>query len=85
MMFDDFQVVAVLDWEMAGGFAEIDLGWMAYLPVLQDISSSELPGCPTSCRPGPGRDLRRPPPGAPAICAGVAYAAMRHGVIMRRV
>jgi aminoglycoside phosphotransferase (APT) family kinase protein len=90
MLFADFEVVGVLDWEMAGvAPPEVDLGWMAYLHrFFQDLATDMgAPGLPDFLRPvdlaadyteltgrTPG-DLRWP----------VAYAAMRHGVIMRRV
>lgn len=90
MLFADFEVAGVLDWEMAGiAPPEIDLGWMAYLHrFFQDLTTDlGAPGLPDMFRPadvvaayadaggGPVGDLRWP----------MAYAAMRHGVIMRRV
>lgn len=90
MMFVDFQVTAVLDWEMAGvAPPEVDLGWMAYLHLFfQDISSSlELPGLPDFMQ---AKDLAVTYEAATGHAPGdltwhIAYAAMRHGVIMRRV
>lgn len=90
MMFVDFQVTAVLDWEMAGvAPPEVDLGWMAYLHLFfQDISSSlELPGIPDFMRP---EDLAITYEAATGQKPGdlrwhIAYSAMRHGAIMRRV
>lgn len=90
MMFAGFETVAVLDWEMAGvAPPEVDLGWMAYLHLFfQDISTSlALPGLPDFMRPD---DLAA----TYALATGqqpgdlrwhMAYSAMRHGVIMRRV
>lgn len=90
MMFVDFEVSAVLDWEMAGvAPPEIDVGWMAYLHrFFQDITTDlGEPGLPDFLTPRdlaatytevsgrPLGDLRWP----------MAYAAMRHGIIMRRV
>ncbi len=90
MMFRDYEVVAVLDWEMAGvAPPEVDLGWMCYLHLFfQDLTTDlGAPGLPGMLRPADlaeqygaltGRD--------PAHLRWfVAYAAMRHGVIMRRV
>ena len=90
MMFVDFQVTAVLDWEMAGvAPPEVDLGWMAYLHLFfQDLSTSlGLPGLPDFML---ARDLAVTYEAATGYAPGdlrwhVAYAAMRHGVIMRRV
>ncbi|MEZ5204465.1 MAG: phosphotransferase [Acidimicrobiales bacterium] len=90
MMFADFEVVAVLDWEMAGiAPPEVDLGWMAYLHLFfQDIATDlGLPGLPNFMAPADlvatyqaltGRTLGN-------LRWHVAYSAMRHGVIMRRV
>ena len=90
MIFDGFDVAAVLDWEMAGlAPPEVDLGWMAYLHLFfqdltTDLGEAGLPGLlraervagATRRRSGrPVGDLRWP----------MAYAAIRHGVIMRRV
>ncbi len=90
MLFADFDVVGVLDWEMAGlAPPEVDLGWMTYLHwFFQDLTTGlGAVGLPAMFRPAEvaaayreasGRevgDLRWP----------VAYAAMRHGIIMRRV
>jgi aminoglycoside phosphotransferase (APT) family kinase protein len=90
MMFADFQVVAVLDWEMAGvAPPEVDLGWMAYLHLFfQDLSTSlGLPGLPDFMQ---AEDLAVTYEAVSGRKPGrlrwhVAYAAMRHGVIMRRV
>jgi aminoglycoside phosphotransferase (APT) family kinase protein len=90
MMFADFQVVAVLDWEMAGvAPPEVDLGWMAYLHLFfQDLSTSlGLPGLPDFMQ---AKDLAATYEAVSGRVPGdlrwhVAYAAMRHGVIMRRV
>jgi aminoglycoside phosphotransferase (APT) family kinase protein len=90
MMFDGFDVNAVLDWEMAAiGPAEIDLGWMAYLHLFfQDLATSlGAEGLPDFMQPA---DLAA----AYEVSSGrkpgdltwhIAYAAMRHGVVMRRV
>jgi aminoglycoside phosphotransferase (APT) family kinase protein len=90
MMFADFECVAVLDWEMAGvAPPEVDLGWMAYLHLFfQDLAVDlGAPGLPDFMQ---ARDLAASyeaivgrAPGA--LRWHVAYAAMRHGVIMRRV
>ena len=90
MLFVDFETTAVLDWEMAGiAPPEVDLGWMTYLHCFfQDIALDlGVPGFP---------DLFRPVDVVAAYAAltgyepgdltwYIAYAAMRHGVIMRRV
>ncbi len=90
MMFRDNRVVAVLDWEMASvAPPEVDLGWMCYLHLFfQDIATDMgLPGLPDLFRP---TDVAR----AYAEVTGytptdltwfVAFAAVRHGAIMRRV
>lgn len=53
VLFQDFQPVAVLDWEMAAVCPrEIDLGWLIYAhSIFQDMSSVfELPGVPDFLR-----------------------------------
>lgn len=90
MMFADFDVVAVLDWEMAGiAPPEVDLGWMAYLHLFfQDLTTSlGAEGLADFMRPV---DLAAAYSEASGRVPGdltwhIAYAAMRHGVIMRRV
>jgi len=90
LLFEDFEVTGVLDWEMASvAPPEVDLGWMTYLHrFFQDLAVDlGSPGLPdflrpadvtaayhehSACRLG---DLRWP----------MAYAAFRHGVIMRRI
>jgi aminoglycoside phosphotransferase (APT) family kinase protein len=90
MMFRDNQVVAVLDWEMAAvAPPEVDLGWMCYLHLFfQDLAVDlGAPGLPDMFRPvdvaaayaGP-RDAH---PGD--LTWHIAFAAIRHGAIMRRV
>ncbi len=90
MMFRDFEVVAVLDWEMASvAPPEVDLGWLCYLhrffhDIATDLGAEGLP------------DLFRPVDVATtyAEVSGyrpadlrwfMAFAAVRHGAIMRRV
>ncbi|MCB0977281.1 MAG: phosphotransferase family protein [Acidimicrobiales bacterium] len=90
MIFQGFDVAAVLDWEMVDvAPPEIDLGWMAYLHrFFQDLTTDlGEAGLPDLLRPTTLRglyedatdrkvgDLRWP----------MAYAAIRHGAIMRRV
>jgi aminoglycoside phosphotransferase (APT) family kinase protein len=90
MLFADFEVAAVLDWEMAGvAPPEVDLGWMAYLHLFfHDIAVDlGLPGMADFMR---ADDLAAAYEAASGRRLGdlrwhVAYAAMRHGVIMRRV
>ena len=90
MMFRDNEVVAVLDWEMAAvAPPEVDLGWMCYLHLFfQDLAVQlGAPGLPDMFRPS---DVRATYAEAAGRQPGdlrwhIAYAAMRHGVIMRRV
>ena len=90
MMFQDNEVVAVLDWEMAAvAPPEVDLGWMCYLHLFfQDLAVQlGAPGLPDMFRPV---DVAASYSTAAGYEVGdltwhIAYAAMRHGVIMRRV
>ena len=90
MMFRDGEVVAVLDWEMAAvAPPEVDLGWMCYLHFFfQDLAVDlGAPGLPGMMRPGElarsyGQISGREPED---LTWFIAYAAIRHGVIMRRV
>jgi aminoglycoside phosphotransferase (APT) family kinase protein len=90
MMFRDNEVVAVLDWEMAAvAPPEVDLGWMCYLHLFfQDLAVQlGAPGLPGMFRPV---DVRATYSTVAGHGLGdlrwhIAYAAMRHGVIMRRV
>lgn len=90
MMFDRFEVVAVLDWEMAAvAPPEVDLGWMTYLHLFfQDLTTDlGAPGIPDFMLPADVTatyaDLSGRNPAD--LTWYLAYAAMRHGVIMRRV
>ena len=90
MMFVDFEVAAVLDWEMASvAPPEVDLGWMVYLHrCFQDITTDlGADGMAEFMRPV---DVVSTYEAASGRRVGdlrwhIAYAAMRHGVIMRRV
>jgi aminoglycoside phosphotransferase (APT) family kinase protein len=90
MMFADFEVAAVLDWEMAGvAPPEVDLGWMAYLHLFfQDITNDlGLPGIPDFMA---AKDVSDSYANATGKAPGnlrwhIAYSAMRHGAVMRRV
>ncbi|MGH9079211.1 MAG: phosphotransferase family protein [Acidimicrobiales bacterium] len=90
MMFRDHRVVAVLDWEMAAvAPPEIDIGWMCYLHLFfQDLAvQMSAPGLPQMFRPvdvaASYAALSGRTPGD--LTWHIAFAAMRHGVIMRRV
>ncbi len=90
MMFAGFDVAAVLDWEMAAlAPPEVDLGWMAYLHLFfQDLTTSlGAEGLPDFMRPAELAAIYTEASGrAPGdLTWHIAYAAMRHGVIMRRV
>jgi aminoglycoside phosphotransferase (APT) family kinase protein len=90
MMFRDNEVVAVLDWEMAAvAPPEVDLGWMCYLHLFfQDLAVDlGVPGLPDMFRPVDVRAAYTAAAGHPVgdLTWHIAYAAMRHGVIMRRV
>ena len=90
MMFAGFEVAAVLDWEMAGvAPPEVDLGWMAYLHLFfQDITNDlGLPGIPDFMA---AKDVSDSYANATGKAPGnlrwhIAYSAMRHGAVMRRV
>jgi aminoglycoside phosphotransferase (APT) family kinase protein len=90
MMFRDHRVVAVFDWEMAAvAPPEVDIGWMCYLHLFfQDLAvQMGAPGLPDMFRPvdvaASYADHAARPPGD--LTWHIAFAAMRHGVIMRRV
>jgi aminoglycoside phosphotransferase (APT) family kinase protein len=90
MLFDGFEVAAVLDWEMAGvGPPELDLGWTVYLHrFFQDLAEQMgMPGLPDFMTRGDVSTIYAELTGrAPVDLEWYAtYAAMRHGVIMRRV
>jgi aminoglycoside phosphotransferase (APT) family kinase protein len=90
MMFRDNEVVAVLDWEMAAvAPPEVDLGWMCYLHLFfQDLAVQlGAPGLPDMFRPVDVAATYAEAAGRPVgdLRWHIAYAAMRHGVIMRRV
>ena len=90
MMFRDNEVVAVLDWEMAAvAPPEVDLGWMCYLHLFfQDLAVDlGAPGLPDMFRPVDVAATYSAAAGHPVgdLKWHIAYAAMRHGVIMRRV
>ncbi len=90
MMFVDFEVTAVLDWEMASlAPPEVDLGWMTYMHRFFDDITVDLgaDGMRQFMRP---TDVVATYEAASGRTVGdlrwhMAYAAMRHGVIMRRV
>jgi aminoglycoside phosphotransferase (APT) family kinase protein len=90
MMFRDNEVVAVLDWEMAAlAPPEVDLGWMCYLHLFfQDLAVDlGAPGLPDMFRPVDVARSYSALSGRPVkdLTWFIAFAAMRHGAIMRRV
>jgi aminoglycoside phosphotransferase (APT) family kinase protein len=90
MMFQDFEPVAVLDWEMASvGPREIDLGWMIYIHrFFQDlVEDLGLPGMPHILTRETVAELYRSFTGYEAkdLDFYTAYAALRHGIVMFRI
>lgn len=90
MLFDGFDVAAVLDWEMAGvAPAELDLGWTIYLHrFFQDLAEQMgMPGLPDFMTEADVSATYEDLTGRKPVDLQWygTYAAMRHGVIMRRV
>jgi aminoglycoside phosphotransferase (APT) family kinase protein len=90
MMFTDNQVVAVLAWEMAEvAPPEVGLGWLCYLHMFFQDLAVQLggPGLPDLLQPA---EVRRGYGRIAGITPGdltwhIFYAAVRHGLNMRRV
>ena len=87
MLWQDFEPVAVLDWEMATvGPPEVDVAWMIFLhSFFQDLAARfEMPGTPRLH--GPGRDHRdlrgavRSRAARRRVVRGVRRAALRDRV-----
>ena len=90
IMFDEFEPVAVLDWEMAAlGTAGIDLGWMVFLhDFFQDVCRVfELEGMPGFMRSGDVVATYETLSGhsVPDMDWYQVYAALRHAIVMARV
>ncbi len=89
-MYDDFEPVAVLDWEMAAiAPREVDLGWMIYIHrFFQDIVEiMELPGMPDFLRRDDVEALYREKSGYEPrdMDFYTLYAALRYGVVAAQV
>jgi aminoglycoside phosphotransferase (APT) family kinase protein len=89
-MYRDFTPVAVLDWEMAAlGPPEVDLGWLVYMHRYFEFVARQysLPGLPDLLRPDDVASAYERMTGyAPRdLDWYVAYAALRHAVIMARI
>jgi aminoglycoside phosphotransferase (APT) family kinase protein len=90
MLFRDNEVVAVLDWEMAEvAPPEVDLGWLCYLHrFFHDLAvQMGTPGLPDVLRPADVRAAYAEATGRPPgdLTWHMTYAAVRHGLNMRRV
>jgi aminoglycoside phosphotransferase (APT) family kinase protein len=90
MMYDGFDPVAVLDWEMAAlGTRGIDLGWMVFIhDFFQDICRlMEMPGMPDFMRSQDVAAVYAEAAGLPApdLQFYEVYAALRHAIVMARV
>lgn len=90
LLYVDHQVRAVLDWEMASAApVEVDLGWLTYMhrffqDMTEDMGMPGLPGLlTTSSVIGRYQAITGRP--VDDLRWYQMYAAMRHGVIMRRV
>lgn len=87
---DGFEPVAILDWEMAGlGTRELDLGWLSFMHTFfQTIfESMGAPGLPDFLRPDDIARRYRQITGHPVedLRWYLAYAALRHAIIMSRI
>lgn len=90
IMYRDFTPVAVLDWEMAAlAPPEVDLGWLVYMHRYFEFVARQygLPGLPDFLRPDDvARAYERVTGYTPRdLDWYVAYAALRHAVIMARI
>lgn len=90
MMFDGFQPVAVLDWEMAGlGPRGIDVGWMVFLHGFFEFVAHqlEMEGMPHFLRADDVRATYEELSGRELgdLRWYEVYAALRHGIVMARV
>jgi aminoglycoside phosphotransferase (APT) family kinase protein len=90
VMYDEFEPVAVLDWEMAAlGTRGIDLGWMVFIhDFFQDICRvMEMPGMPGFMRSADVAAVYAEATGLPEPDLGFyeVYAALRHAIVMARV
>ncbi|MAE95222.1 MAG: phosphotransferase family protein [Deltaproteobacteria bacterium] len=90
LLYDGFEPVAVLDWEMAGlGPRELDLGWMIFLHCFFDelSRSGGQPGMPDFMQPGDVAATYARLTGHEArdLAWYQVYAALRHGIVMTRV
>lgn len=90
IVYQGFDPVAVLDWEMASlGPRELDLAWLIFLHrFFQDLTeSSGLPGMPDFLATGPTcaryADLTGHTPRDMEF--HLLYAALRHAVVMLRI
>jgi aminoglycoside phosphotransferase (APT) family kinase protein len=90
VIFDGFQPLAVLDWEMAAVAPRgVDLAWMVVIHrFFQDLAEVfELPGLPDFCQP---EDVRARYAEVTGVHVSdfewyVVYAALRHGIVMSQV
>lgn len=90
VMYDGFEPVAVLDWEMAAtGPREIDLGWMIFLHVFfQDLTErAGMEGMPDFMRRADvvAEYERRSGYRPRDMDFYEVYAALRHAIVMARV
>jgi len=90
MMYDGFEPVAVLDWEMAAiAPVEVDLGWMSFLHTFfQDLTEEMgMPGLPDFLTADEVAARYRATSGTVIddLHWFRTYAAFRHGAIMVRV
>ncbi len=90
VIYDGFDPVAVLDWEMAAlAPREVDLAWMIFLHVFfQDITERmEMPGMPDFMRRADvvAEYRRRTGYEAQDMKFYEVYAALRHAIVMTRV
>jgi aminoglycoside phosphotransferase (APT) family kinase protein len=90
MMFRDYEVVAVLDWEMAEiAPPEVDVGWLCYLHrFFQDLAVQlGTPGLPDMLRPVDVRQTYNQETGGTLgdLRWHMTYGAVRHALNMRRV
>jgi aminoglycoside phosphotransferase (APT) family kinase protein len=90
VMYDGFEPVAVLDWEMVAlGPRGVDLGWFSFIHTFfQDITEvMELPGMPDFLRLEDVGEAYARVGGVPVgdLAFYEVYAALRHAVVMARV